>query len=329
MRIGNFETKGKVALAPMAGVTDLAFRNVCYDFGASYCVSEMVSSKAVVHGDLKTKELMDITADKGPVAIQLFGCEPLVMAKACEEVSKLNPIFIDVNMGCPAPKIAGNGCGAALMKNPELCGNIVKEMLRATTLPITVKIRKGWDDDSVNAVEVAKICEDAGASAITVHGRTRQQMYRPFCDMDIIKEVKENVSVPVIGNGDVNDVKSAWKMLSHTNCDAVMVGRGALGNPWVFSQISASLLDSFRILPDPPISKKILVIREHIIAMCESKGEARAMREARKHIAWYIHGVRGAAQMRKKSGTLCTINDLDEFLKELYIITKERINEGL
>lgn len=318
MNIGNVKIEGLAALAPMAGVTDKAYRKICRDFGAAFTVTEMVSSRAILFNYKKTNELFDIKGEEHPTAIQLFGDDPAIMAEAAKAVMVENPAFIDVNMGCPVPKIAGNNCGSALMKTPEKCGEIVYAMSKAVDVPITVKIRKGWDKDHINAVEVAKICEEAGAKAITVHGRTKEQMYRPYADLSIIKEVKENVNIPVIGNGDVTDANSAAKMIAETGCDMVMVGRGALGRPWVFQEINAALRDEVRIMPEPPLSKRLLVMRKHIEDMCSLKGEGRAMREARKHVAWYIHGLRGAAEFRRMSSELETLNDLDMLIKAIF-----------
>lgn len=323
MKLGTIEIKGKAALAPMAGATDKAYRRICSDFGAAFCVTEMVSSRAILYNYKKTKELTDLSGDRRPVGIQLFGDDPLIMAKAAEEAMKSGPDFIDVNMGCPVPKIAGNNCGSALMKKPDLCGSIVAAMKRAVDVPVTVKIRKGWDENSVNAVEVAKICEQAGADAVCVHGRTRSQMYRPYADWSIIRQVKEAVSIPVIGNGDVTDAQSACRLIDETGCDMVMVGRGALGNPWVFREINGYLSESCRIMPPPSLPERIVVMRKHISLLCEEKGEHRGMREARKHVAWYLHGMRGAAELRKKAGELSTLEDLDELLKELYLQNRE------
>ncbi len=323
MKIGDINIEGKAVLAPMAGATDAAFRKICAQYGTAFTVTEMASSKAIHFNDKKTHELLNLSEDKRPVGIQLFGDDPQIMAEAAKKILDKNPSFIDINMGCPVPKVAGNNCGSALMKTPKLCGEIVSAIKNAVDIPVTVKMRKGWDDNSINAVEVAGICEEAGAAAVCVHGRTRAQMYKPFADWDIIKKVKQAVKIPVIGNGDVTDAVSAAKMIDETGCDAVMVGRAALGNPWIFAQINACLRDDVRILPAPPLSKKIIVIREHIGLMCELKGEAKAMREARKHVAWYIHGMKGAAQFRNRSGTLLTLDDLDELLKDLFLLNRE------
>lgn len=304
----------------MAGATDKTYRRICAEFGAAFTVTEMVSSRALMYNYNKTNELTDIKSDIRPVAIQIFGDDPFIMAKAAERVWKeLEPDFIDVNMGCPVPKVAGNNCGAALMKKPDLCGSIVAAMKKAVDIPVTVKIRKGWDANSVNAVEVAQICEAAGADAITVHGRTRAQMYEPSADWSIIKAVKEAVKVPVIGNGDITGAQSAVNMINETGCDMVMVGRAAMGNPWVFQQINGYLCEETRIMPPPSVPEMIIVIRRHIVEMCAEKGEERAMREARKHVAWYLKGMRNAAKFRGRAGQLSTLAELDELLKDVYM----------
>jgi tRNA-dihydrouridine synthase B len=283
IKIGTVEIKGKAILAPMAGVGDRAFRETCARFGAACTVSEMVSSKALEFDDKKTLELMELGEEARPAAIQIFGSEPDVMALAARKALEFSPDFIDINMGCPAPKITGPGAGSALMKTPQLCGEIVAAVVAAVPVPVTVKIRAGWDEKSVNAVEVASICEQAGAAAVAVHARTRSQMYEPPADWSIIKAVKEAVKIPVIGNGDVTGAQSAARMLEQTGCDAVMVGRAALGNPWIFQQINA-YLDEGRIVPPPSLSERMQIMVQHVELMCRYKGEYRAMKEARKHV---------------------------------------------
>lgn len=318
MKLGTLTIEGKAALAPMAGVTDAAYRRICMEFGAAYTVTEMVSAKAVEYGDKKTAALADLSRDYRPVLLQLFGEDPETLALAGERLLTLQPDGIDINMGCPVPKVAGNGAGSALLKEPKKCGAIVAALKKRVDVPVTVKLRAGWDQSSKNAVEVAKYCEEAGADAVCVHGRTRVQMYQGKADWEIIRQVKNAVGVPVIGNGDVVDAQSACQMLEQTGCDLVLVGRGALGNPWVFRQINAYLTDSCRIMPPPGVAERIVVIRKHIGLLCEYKGEERGMREARKHVGWYVHGLRGAAELRRRAGQLSTLCDLDALLEELY-----------
>lgn len=293
----------------MAGVADRAFRRLCVDYGAAYVVSEMVSCKGLCFGDRKSEELLMLDEDEHPAAVQLFGDDPDIMARAAEKALAAGPEIIDINMGCPAPKIAGNHCGSALMREPELCRRIVAAVAGAVDVPVTVKIRKGYSRQEVNAVEVALACEAGGAAAITVHGRTRDQMYAPPVDWDIIREVKRAVKVPVIGNGDVTDAASAAALYEHTGCDLVMVGRGALGAPWVFAQIQAYLGSGMR-LPDPPVEKRMAVLLRQARLTAELKGERIALREIRKHAAWYMRGLRGAAGFRAKAGEVETLDDL-------------------
>ncbi len=307
--IGRQEIRGFAALAPMAGVADRAFRRLCVDYGAAYVVSEMVSCKGLCFGDRKSEELLVLDEGEHPAAIQLFGDDPDIMARAAEKAMAARPEIIDINMGCPAPKIAGNPCGSALMREPELCRRIVAAVSGAVDVPVTAKIRKGYSREEVNAVEVALACEAGGAAAITVHGRTRDQMYAPPVDWDIIREVKRAVKVPVIGNGDVTDAVSAAALYEHTGCDLVMVGRGALGAPWVFAQIQAYLGSGVR-LPDPPVAKRMAVLYRQAQMTVECKGERTALREIRKHAAWYMRGLRGAAGFRAKAGEVETLDDL-------------------
>lgn len=325
MQIGTIKLDGKAALAPMAGVTDAAYRRICREFGAAYTVTEMISAKAVEYGDKRTEAFSSLQRDIQPVFLQLFGSEPETLALAAERLLKQGAAGFDINMGCPVPKIAGNGAGSALMRDPALCGRIVAAVAERVPAPVTVKLRAGWDEDHKNAVEVAKRCEEAGAAAVCVHGRTKDQLYRGQADWGIIRSVKEAVSIPVIGNGDVTDAQSACKMLEETGCDMVMVGRGALGNPWIFRQINCYLTDSCRILPPPGPAERVAVMRKHIGLMCEEKGEGRGMREARKHVGWYVHGVRGAAEFRRRAGELSTLEDLDLLLRDMY---ERSVEEG-
>lgn len=312
LNIGGVPLKSHAVLAPMAGVSDRAYRELCVRFGAAYCVSEMVSSKALSFNSKKSEELMEISDLERPCGIQIFGDDPKCMADAAKHALENKPDIIDINMGCPAPKISSNGSGSALMKNPRFCGEIVKAVTSVTDIPVTVKIRKGWDDDSVNAVEVAKICESAGAAAITVHGRTRQQYYKPPVDYDIIKAVRESVSVPVIANGDIDSAERAKKVMDITGCDLVMIGRATLGNPWIFSQINAYLENPNVKIHTPDLEERLGVMIEHIGKMVEYKGEHMAMLQARKLVVGYFKGMKGAAALRNEAGKIKTLDDLYE-----------------
>lgn len=312
LNIGGVPLKSHAVLAPMAGVSDRAYRELCVRFGAAYCVSEMVSSKALSFNSKKSEELMEISDLERPCGIQIFGDDPKCMADAAKHALENKPDIIDINMGCPAPKISSNGSGSALMKNPRLCGEIVKAVTAITDIPVTVKIRKGWDDDSVNAVEVAKICESAGAAAITVHGRTRQQYYKPPVDYDIIKAVRESVSVPVIANGDIDSAERAKEVMDITGCDLVMIGRATLGNPWIFSQINAYLENPNVKIHTPDLEERLGVMIEHIGKMVEYKGEHMAMLQARKLVVGYFKGMKGAAALRNEAGKIKTLDDLYE-----------------
>ena len=310
LNIGGVPLKSHAVLAPMAGVSDRAYRELCVRFGAAYCVSEMVSSKALSFNSKKSEELMEISDLERPCGIQIFGDDPKCMADAAKHALENKPDIIDINMGCPAPKISSNGSGSALMKNPRLCGEIVKAVTAVTDIPVTVKIRKGWDDDSVNAVEVAKICESAGAAAITVHGRTRQQYYKPPVDYDIIRAVRESVSVPVIANGDIDSAERAKEVMDITGCDLVMIGRATLGNPWIFSQINAYLENPNVKIHTPDLEERLGVMIEHISKMVEYKGEHMAMLQARKLVVGYFKGMKGAAALRNEAGKIKTLDDL-------------------
>lgn len=312
LNIGGVPLKSHAVLAPMAGVSDRAYRELCVRFGAAYCVSEMVSSKALSFNSKKSEELMGISDLERPCGIQIFGDDPKCMADAAKHALENKPDIIDINMGCPAPKISSNGSGSALMKNPRLCGEIVKAVTAVTDIPVTVKIRKGWDDDSVNAVEVAKICESAGAAAITVHGRTRQQYYKPPVDYDIIRAVRESVSVPVIANGDIDSAERAKEVMDITGCDLVMIGRATLGNPWIFSQINAYLENPNVKIHTPDLEERLGVMIEHISKMVEYKGEHMAMLQARKLVVGYFKGMKGAAALRNEAGKIKTLDDLYE-----------------
>ena len=312
LNIGGVPLKSRAVLAPMAGVSDRAYRELCVRFGAAYCVSEMVSSKALSFNSKKSEELMEISDLERPCGIQIFGDDPKCMADAAKHALENKPDIIDINMGCPAPKISSNGSGSALMKNPRLCGEIVKAVTAVTDIPVTVKIRKGWDDDSVNAVEVAKICESAGAAAITVHGRTRQQYYKPPVDYDIIRAVRESVSVPVIANGDIDSAERAKEVMDITGCDLVMIGRATLGNPWIFSQINAYLENPNVKIHTPDLEERLGVMIEHIGKMVEYKGEHMAMLQARKLVVGYFKGMKGAAALRNEAGKIKTLDDLYE-----------------
>ena len=312
LKIGNLEIKGYACLAPMAGVADRAMREICREHGAAYAVGELASAKGISLGDSKSATYLAVNDSERPYGSQLFGCEPKVMAEAAKMAEQNNPDFIDINMGCPAPKVAiSSGGGSALMKDPLLAAKIVEAVKNAVNVPVTVKMRAGWDDTTKNAVELARLVESAGADAVTVHGRTRVQMYAPPVDLDIIKAVKSAVKIPVIGNGDVDSPMAAANMYEQTGCDFVMVGRAAMGAPWIFSEINAYLSEGV-ILPEPPLSKKMLIMLDQIGRMKEYKGERTAMMEARKHVAWYMRGLKGAALLRRMSGE---ITDMDCVLR--------------
>lgn len=315
MKIGNLTVGGFAALAPMAGVADRAMRELCIRFGAGYCVSELTSAKGVDLGDKKSAAFLACFPAERPIASQLFGCDPLILARAAEKAQEYGPDFLDLNMGCPAPKVALNGCGSALMKNPELAGKIVREVRRAVTLPVTAKIRIGWDENSVNAVEFARVLEEAGVDAITVHGRTRAQMYAPPVHSEVIRAVKEAVRVPVIANGDITDGASALKMLWQTGCDYLMVGRAAMGNPFIFREIEATFTG--RPYTPPTKEERIAVMKEQILLMTRYKEERTAFLEARKHTAWYFRGFPGASEIRRACSTINGWEDIERICEKV------------
>ncbi|MGE5578356.1 MAG: tRNA dihydrouridine synthase DusB [Syntrophothermus sp.] len=298
MHIGSFIPANPVILAPMAGVTDTVFRRLAIEFGCGMVWGEMVSAKAVVYGNDRSKAMLKIAPEERPMAIQLFGSEPEIMAQAARIAETYRPEALDINMGCPTPKIVKNGEGAALMRNPDLAGRVVEAVAQAVNLPVTVKMRKGWDAGSVNAVEMAKTVEAAGAKAITVHGRTREAFYSGRADWEIIGQVKEAVKIPVIGNGDVDSPQAARAMLDETGCDGVMVGRAALGNPWLLKRI-AHYLATGEFLPPPTTAERLKLAERHLEMIVAHKGEHIGVREMRKHAAWYMKGLAGASRAKE------------------------------
>ena len=318
MFIGNVELKNNVFMAPMAGVTDKPYRTICMEMGCGLVYSEMVSAKGLFYNSANTEKLMDFESGCGPYAIQLFGSEPEIMAGMAKKIEDMPFDIIDVNMGCPAPKIVKNGDGSALMKNISLAGEIISAMAAAQKKPVTVKFRKGFDEENINAVEFAKAMEKAGAAAVAVHGRTREQYYSGKADWDIIKEVKKAVNIPVIGNGDITSPETAKAMFDYTDCDAIMIGRASEGNPWIFKRIT-HYINTGELLPEPTNREKAETVIQHAKMLIDFKGEYIGVREMRRHLAFYTKGMPQASAMRAEINTVMNINDI-EFLVNKYFL---------
>mgnify|MGYP003159750555 CR=1 FL=1 len=313
MKIGNVNIENKVFLAPMAGVTDLPFRLLCREMGCGLLYTEMVSAKAILYNNKNTDALLRVTEAENPIAVQLFGSDPQIMADMAKRLEERPFDVIDVNMGCPVPKVVNNGEGSALMKNPVLVGQIVEAMAKAVKKPVTVKIRAGFNDKSLNAPEIAHVIEESGGAAVAVHGRTREQYYSGKADWNIIREVKKAVKIPVIGNGDVFTPQDAKRLVEETGCDGIMVARGAKGNPWIFKQIT-HYLETGELLPRPSVEELKAMILRHGQMMMEFKGELAGMREMRKHVAWYTAGYPNSAALRNEINSVATLEELTELI---------------
>lgn len=317
LTIGNVTLKNNIILAPMAGVSDLPFRLLCHEQGAGLVCMEMVSAKAILYKNKNTESLLQIHPDEGPVSLQLFGSDPQIMADMAKQIEDRPFQILDINMGCPVPKIVGNGEGSALMKNPVLAGQIIEAVAKAIQKPVTVKIRKGFDEAHVNAAEMAHIAQESGAAAVAVHGRTREQYYAGEADWDIIRQVKDTVSIPVIGNGDITDGPSAERMLKETGCDGLMVGRASRGNPWIFNEIITYLENG--TIPERPTNREMLeTIVRHADLQLQYKGEYTGIREMRKHVSWYSTGVPGSARFRAVINSMESMDELIEAVRKIY-----------
>lgn len=321
MKIGNIETKNNVFLAPMAGVTDLVFRVICKEMDCGMVYSEMVSAKGVQHNNKNTKELLKVDEMERPVAMQMFGSDPEIMAEMARKLNEYEDIdILDINMGCPAPKIVKNGEGSALTLNPKLVGEIISAVSKASEKPVTVKFRKGFDDQHLNALEIGRIAEESGAKAVTIHGRTREQYYAGKADWDIIRALKEEIkTIPVIGNGDIFTPEDAKKMLEYTGCDAVMIGRGSQGNPFIFKR-TVEYLENGVLLPEPTWEDRLDIAEKHMDMLADYKGEVIGIREMRKHLGWYIKGLPHSAEMRVKINATSgreNMRDVLNYMREL------------
>lgn len=316
IRIGSVEIERTAALAPMASVADRSYRLMCREFGAAYMVSEMISAKGLCYGDKKTAEMCTIADGERPLALQLFGEDAPFVGRAAYMLNRFSPDIIDINMGCPVPKIVGNGSGSALMKLPKTAEDIVRAAVKNAVCPVTVKIRAGWDENSVNAVEFAKRMEQAGAAAITVHGRTRKQMYSGKADWNIIAEVKQAVSIPVIGNGDVDSPAACEKMYRETGCDLVMIGRGSYGRPWIFEEVK-HYLETGEIIPEKTVAERMEIMLRHCRMLIDEKGEGQGMREMRHNVIWYVKGLPGAAQLRRECSELNEFSQLEHMAQSI------------
>ena len=314
LKIGNVELENNLILAPMAGVTDLPYRLICRSMGCGMVVTEMVSAKAILYKNKNTKTLLEVLPQERPAAVQLFGSDPDILGEIAAQIEDGPYDMIDFNMGCPVPKIVGNGEGSALMREPKKVEQILSSMVRHLKTPVTVKFRKGFNDTSVNAVEIAKIAESCGVAAVAVHGRTREQYYSGKADWEIIRQVKEAVKIPVIGNGDVFQPEDAEAMLKQTGCDGVMIGRGAKGNPWIFSR-TQHYLETGEILPGPSVAEIRDMILHHGSLLSQYKGEKMAMREMRKHMAWYTAGLPHSAALRNEINQIETLDEMKQLLE--------------
>ncbi|MDF2820795.1 MAG: tRNA-U20-dihydrouridine synthase [Clostridiales bacterium] len=315
LKIGNIELQNNLILAPMAGVTDLPYRKICKEHGCGLVCTEMVSAKAILYGNKNTIKLLEIDEDERPVSLQLFGANPDIIAEMAAKVSEENIDIIDLNMGCPVPKVVNNGEGSALMKNPKLVEEILTKLVRASKKPVTVKFRKGFDDNLINAVEIAKIAEASGVAAVAVHGRTREQYYSGKADWNIIKQVKENIKIPVIGNGDVFTPEAAKNLIEFTGCDGIMVARGAQGNPWIFSR-TIKYLETGILMPEPTLHEIYQTMLTHAKMLVEYKGEYTGVREMRKHASWYTKGLYNMAKFRKEINEAENLDQLLELFRK-------------